>query len=131
MVCPFCSQTTRVTNSRPRQNSLSVWRRRFCQKCQQAFSTTETINTESLIALKDEYGILKSLNYEDIYISVFQALGGLKEASETAKHLTLSCLNKVFKQQKPLLSEKELQTIIFETLTAFQKEAGQRYQLSL
>lgn len=129
MVCPYCTSPTHVTNSRRRRLGYSIWRRRECLTCQQVFSTLEYPIVEKIIVLKTLEGRLKPLKQINVYTTVFQALGGLKAASETAQHLTETCLNKILQQGEPVVSEKHLQKIIFATLKAYQHTAAQRYLL--
>ena len=130
MVCLYCYQKTRVANSRVAAAGYSIWRRRYCSNCQTAFTTSEQIVLESVIAFKTADGILKALRREDIYISVFNALGGLKSLSEAAEHLTRTCINKLLQQGQSVLDQQQVEKIVFETLNAYQTVAGQRYLLN-
>ena len=129
MVCPYCSQSTQVTNSRRRKPGFSIWRRRYCQRCQQAFTTLEQPVVETIIVLKTADGQLEPLKQQNLYVTIFLALGGLKTAADEAYYLTETCLNKALSLGSADITEKELQYIIFETLKAYQPTAAQRYLL--
>ena len=131
MVCPYCLQTTKVTNSRRRKPGFSTWRRRYCQQCRLAFSTLEQPLIDSLIVVKGADGTLKPLRYSDTYVRVFKALGGLETASEAAVHLTKTCLDKALALKQPVIAASLLERICFETLKAYQATAGQRYLLEV
>ena len=130
MVCPYCQTNTKVKNSRPRQSSFSIWRRRFCPKCEIAFTTRETIITEFIINIKDAQGHLKPLNYTELYISVYKALEGLNKQAEIAQYLTETCLNKCLKSAQAVIDYNFYHKQIFETLNAYNKSVGQRYLLN-
>ena len=130
MVCPYCHKDTKVSNSRPHKAGFSVWRRRRCQDCQIAFTTLEQILIESTISSKDFEGSLKPLRRQDIYINVFNALGSLKSVSEEAEQLTLTCINKLLNEKTAVLDQNLIERHIFETLSAYQNLAGQRYLLN-
>ena len=129
MVCPYCSHSTRVTNSRRRKPGFSTWRRRYCPKCQQAFSTIEQPVIETIIVLEAAGGQLRPLKQQNLYITIFKALGGLEGALDEAHYLTETCLNKALGLGLASLPEKKLRLIIFETLKAYRKTAAQRYLL--
>ena len=55
MKCPYCgSEETRVTDSRPVEESNSIRRRRQCDSCGKRFTTYEKIETIPLIVIKKD-----------------------------------------------------------------------------
>ena len=130
MVCPICGGNAEVSNSRKRRGGFSVWRRRRCRSCSNAFTTIEQIATESVIAFKAVGGDLRPLRRSDVYVSVFKALGGLRTASLTAEQLTLTCFDKILGERTAVLEQRTIEKHIFETLSAYQDLAGQRYLLN-
>ena len=53
MKCPFCGkEDTRVIDSRPADDGLSIRRRRQCDKCDKRFTTYEKIETIPVIVIK-------------------------------------------------------------------------------
>ena len=55
MRCPFCSsEDTRVTDSRPVEETNSIRRRRQCDRCGKRFTTYETIATIPLVVIKKD-----------------------------------------------------------------------------
>ena len=131
MVCPYCQLYTQIKNSRPRKSGLSVWRRRFCPNCRILFTTTETIVVESILKIKDSEGDLHTLSYSDIYVDVFKALGGLKQHIEASDYLSMVCYDKLLKLAQPIFKKTEFEKLIFDTLNAYNKLAGQRYLINL
>ena len=56
MKCPYCgSEETRVTDSRPVEESNSIRRRRQCDSCGKRFTTYETIETIPLVVIKKDH----------------------------------------------------------------------------
>ena len=61
MECPYCGHgTTRVYNSRHTAGAYSVWRRRRCEMCRQAFTSSESVNLESVITVAGTPGVRKT-----------------------------------------------------------------------
>ena len=55
MKCPFCgSEETRVTDSRPVDETNSIRRRRQCDNCGKRFTTYEKIETIPLVVIKKD-----------------------------------------------------------------------------
>ena len=55
MKCPYCgSEETRVTDSRPVEESNSIRRRRQCDSCGKRFTTYEKIETIPLVVIKKD-----------------------------------------------------------------------------
>ena len=55
MRCPFCgNEDTRVTDSRPVEESNSIRRRRQCDQCGKRFTTYEKIETIPLVVVKKD-----------------------------------------------------------------------------
>ncbi len=55
MKCPFCnSESTRVIDSRPAEDGLSIRRRRECDDCGKRFTTYEKVETIPLLVVKKD-----------------------------------------------------------------------------
>lgn len=53
MKCPFCGEDdTRVIDSRPADENMSIRRRRQCDKCQKRFTTYEKVEAIPLVVIK-------------------------------------------------------------------------------
>ena len=56
MKCPYCgSENTRVTESRPVDESNSIRRRRQCDSCSKRFTTYEKIEMIPLVVIKKDH----------------------------------------------------------------------------
>ena len=55
MKCPFCGEDdTRVIDSRPADENMSIRRRRQCDKCQKRFTTYEKVEAIPLVVMKKD-----------------------------------------------------------------------------
>ena len=55
MRCPFCNQdNTRVVDSRPVEDTISIRRRRLCDACGKRFTTYEKLETIPLVIIKKD-----------------------------------------------------------------------------
>ena len=55
MKCPFCGEDdTRVIDSRPADENMSIRRRRQCDKCQKRFTTYEKVESIPLVVIKKD-----------------------------------------------------------------------------
>ncbi|MBR7082437.1 MAG: transcriptional regulator NrdR, partial [Clostridia bacterium] len=55
MKCPVCGYTeSKVVDSRPTEEGVSIRRRRECLSCQNRFTTYETIETLPLLVIKKD-----------------------------------------------------------------------------
>ncbi len=55
MKCPYCNkENTRVIDSRPAEDGLSIRRRRECDECGKRFTTYEKIETIPLVVIKKD-----------------------------------------------------------------------------
>ncbi len=55
MKCPYCNHpNTKVLDSRPINEGISIRRRRECEKCNRRFTTFETIEVPPLLVIKKD-----------------------------------------------------------------------------
>lgn len=55
MKCPFCGyDNTKVIDSRPSEENISIRRRRQCEKCDKRFTTYEKVETIPLMVIKKD-----------------------------------------------------------------------------
>lgn len=55
MKCPFCgTDNTRVIDSRPADENMSIRRRRLCDQCQKRFTTYERVEAIPLVVIKKD-----------------------------------------------------------------------------
>lgn len=55
MKCPFCGKDdTKVIDSRPADENMSIRRRRLCDQCQKRFTTYERVEAIPLVVIKKD-----------------------------------------------------------------------------
>lgn len=73
MRCPFCGLTdSRVVDSRPTDENVSIRRRRECEHCGKRFTTYETIENLPLVVVKKN-GSRQSFDRQKLLHSILRA----------------------------------------------------------
>lgn len=88
MFCLFCNSATEVTNSRHRQKSNTVWRRRKCNVCQSIFTSYESFDIGAVIKVQNSNGTSRPFSRDKLFISVYEACRHRKTALGDATGLT-------------------------------------------
>jgi transcriptional repressor NrdR len=79
MKCPFCaSDQLIVTNSRPTNNELEIWRRRKCLRCGGLLTTHEKIDLSFITVIKRS-GKRVKYNRAKLYSGIYQAIAATKK----------------------------------------------------
>lgn len=52
MICPFCSGTTKIYNSRSTHQKTQTWRRHVCDNCQHTYTTRERVDWTGVTTVK-------------------------------------------------------------------------------
>mgnify|MGYP002684460436 CR=1 FL=1 len=74
MKCPFCSnENTRVIDSRPVDDNISIRRRRMCDECGKRFTTYERLESLEVNVIKKD-GSLEKFDSEKIVKGIKKAL---------------------------------------------------------
>ena len=103
MRCPFCSsEDTRVTDSRPVEETNSIRRRRQCDRCGKRFTTYEKIETIPLVVIKKdntrqqydrskiEQGVMRACYKRAVPIADIQAMVDRVEAEIYNRAMSVS-----------------------------------------
>ena len=88
MVCIYCGNKTKVTNSRGSHKSRSTWRRRQCLGCKAIVSTRERVDLEEAIRVQTASGLLKPFLRDKLFLSLTSSLSHRKTAQSDATELT-------------------------------------------
>lgn len=79
MKCPFCdSDQLIVTNSRPTNNEMEIWRRRKCLHCGGLLTTHEKIDLSYIVVIKRS-GKRVKYNRAKLFSSIYQAVSATKK----------------------------------------------------
>ena len=128
MVCIYCQHDTNVINSRLQKKLNQVWRRRRCQNCNSVFTTLETINFQTVLAVahKNAY---KPFLRDKLLLSVYESLKHRKSALSDATAVTDTIISKLY--ANVIDGHIDRQQIIQTTgvvLKRFDKAAATHYQ---
>lgn len=128
MVCIYCSNETRVTNSRSQKRTNGVWRRRTCTACGTTFTSVEEPDLAGSIVVKSQEQ-LQAFQRDKLFLSIYDSLKHRKTALADATALTDTVLSKLHPNMKNAVVTK---TIIFEavliTLKHFDNAAVTHYR---
>lgn len=104
MKCPFCdSDQLIVTNSRPTNGEMEIWRRRKCLHCGGLLTTHEKIDLSYIVVIKRS-GKRVKYNRAKLFSSIYQAVSGTKKMDRgTAGDISEKLLQNV---EKNILSLK-------------------------
>ena len=127
MVCPYCSNSTKVTNSRHQARSNGVWRRRSCLSCSASWTTNEQINNSTALKLEDN-GKIQPFSRDILLLSIYDAQKHSKTAQKDSEHLTDTIINKVSKRKSAFIERSELVSIATKVLKAYDPIAGSVYE---
>lgn len=88
MVCIYCGDKTRVTNSRSSKKSHSTWRRRACESCKATVTSVEEYDLSQTHRVQSPDGSLKPFLRDLLFLDVYQSLSHRKSALADATALT-------------------------------------------
>lgn len=129
MVCIYCAQETRVTNSRHQVRSNRVWRRRNCLACGTTFTSLESVDLNGSITVKSREQ-LQPFRRDKLFISIFSSLQHRKTAQEDATALTDTVLNRLQPYMKEVVMQKHvIVRITAECLRRFDSVAATYYKV--
>lgn len=127
MICVYCGNETRVTNSRLQKRSNQVWRRRQCQACKAVFTTHEAIDLTQALLVNIQ-GSTKPFLPDLLFTDVMLALKDRKDVYVAAREIVATVVQKLLKSpQKPLFEPSFISITTAEVLKRFDKRAYLRY----
>jgi transcriptional regulator NrdR family protein len=121
MVCIYCKNSTKISNSRHLARKNGTWRRRNCQICNVTFSTIETPDYSTIWSLaRNNSKRLEPFNRTKLYISIYESLKHRPRALEEADELTNTILIRLSNIViDGLVFVDDLRNCVFNTLSNF------------
>lgn len=104
MVCIYCGEKTKVTNSRGQKRVNQIWRRRQCLTCQATFTTEEQAVTDTSLLVSSAKRV-EPFSREKLLLSVYDALRHRKTAISDA---TALC-DTIWNQLQPQIAAAQLE----------------------
>jgi len=127
MVCTYCGQPTKVTNSRLQKRNNQVWRRRQCTKCHSVFTTHEAVDLKTTVSV-DKNGQTEPFLPDLLYTEVLLALQDRKDCYTASRELTDTIIRQLLVQlESPVLTPVQISKVAVEVLRRFNKRAALRY----
>jgi transcriptional regulator NrdR family protein len=132
MVCIYCGNDTKVTNSRDRARNPSVWRRRTCLACVAQFTTNELPDySTALLVLNTERKHSTAFSRDKLFLSLYKSLGHRRDSLNSATELTNTIIGRVLhKKLAPsgAISPQALAKISYDTLKRYDPLAAHNYK---
>lgn len=128
MVCIYCGEKTKTTNSRPTKAGTETWRRKECPDCGATFTTRELVDLSSSLRVRSE-GKLTPFSRDKLFISIYKSLSHRSTAPSDASNLidtVLLALQKL--ANRGVLDKEILQKTTRATLERFDEPAGVYYR---
>jgi len=129
MVCIYCSNNTRVVNSRPQQRSKTIWRRRQCLKCSAVFTTIESADLSNSWTVRYPSGAISTFQADKLLLSIYESLRHRPSAISDARQISATIISKLYSINKHgVIKSQELKDTVLVSLSRFDKVAGVQYQ---
>lgn len=129
MVCIYCGEKTKVTNSRGSRKTLITWRRRECLGCSAIFTTRERIDLEETLMVKKPANDLQPFWRDKLFVSVNNSLSHRKTALKDATELTDTVITRLKAIQRGgILNIEVLAAETHATLERFDHSASVHYK---
>lgn len=127
MVCIYCSEDTRVVNSRHQKKLNRVWRRRTCLNCGTTYTTTEAVDLSGSITVRD-IKRLEPFQRDKLFMSVYDSLKHRKTALSDATGLTDTIISKMYPlMQDAVIDKHQVIESVIVVLQRFDKPAAVHY----
>lgn len=127
MVCVYCGSDTKVTNSRLQKRNNQVWRRRECLACHAVFTTHESVELESALAV-DKSGQNQPFLPDLLLKELMLALSHRKDVYTASREVLATIVRQLLAlPQKPLYKPADISKVTSEVLKHFDRQAHLRY----
>ena len=129
MVCIYCGNKTKVSNSRTSKNSHSTWRRRECSNCHSIFTTREHVDLSAALRVKNSKNDLQPFSRDKLLISVHESLSHRKTPLRDASELTDTIITKFSKLHvNGVLETRTITAVTLQALERFDNAASVHYR---
>ncbi len=127
MKCPFCGkENTRVIDSRPAEDGLSIRRRRECDECGKRFTTYEKVEAIPLVVIKKDNSRVP-FDREKIVQGVFASCHKRPVSVEQIHKLVDEVENSVYNMEEREVPSAVIGQMVMEKLKAIDMVAYVRF----
>lgn len=128
MVCIYCTQATKVNNSRLQKNNNRVWRRRQCLVCEAIFSTHEAVDLGQALLVKRSSSV-EPFSRDNLFLSVYDSLKHRKTAIADADSLTQTIINTILDDSSsPTIDLSQIKLSVLRVLRNFDQAGATSYE---
>lgn len=128
MICIFCSEDTKVVNSRPSKRLPSIWRRRKCPRCNVLFSTHEYCDLSLSIKVTDEQGSSQPFSEDKLFVSLHKCFSHREDALKSSRELLGTVLSKLTPAKFGIIQKKKIARTSYNILYRFDRVAAVYYK---
>lgn len=116
MKCPFCScMESKVVDSRPAEDGLSIRRRRECQACHRRFTTYETMESLPMTVIKRD-GTYQSFDSKKILAGLIRACEKRQVSFTTLEAIVLEIQQTLQSQMDREVTSTQIGEMVLERL---------------
>ena len=127
MKCPFCNYAdSKVVDSRPTDEGISIRRRRECLKCGKRFTTYETVERLPLMLIKRD-GTREPYNREKLLTGVMKACEKRPVPQQRLEQLVDTVEQKLFGTLESEVSSKTIGEMVMEELRTIDEVSYVRF----
>ena len=127
MKCPFCYVTeSKVIDSRPSDNGMSIRRRRECTSCGRKFTTYERVEDISLIVIKKD-GSRQAFDRSKVMNGIIRACEKRPVTVEQMEKAVNSIELKIHNKMKKEITSLEVGELVMEALKELDDVAYVRF----
>lgn len=127
MKCPFCGNSdTKVIDTRTMEDQSAIRRRRYCEKCQQRFTTYERIDSLPLSVIKSN-NTRELFDREKLIKGIMMSCNKRPVSIEQIEQLAADIENNVLNSMRREIHSKELGEMVMEKLKNLDEVAYVRF----
>ena len=127
MLCIYCSNETKVGNSRPTNQGKAVWRRRVCKTCKAAYTTIESPDLAQSIVVSKKSGNNEPFFETKLLLSITKAAGKHSNHVDIAQLARTITSKAIAASKDGRIDTKTLNDITSETLKNYDIKMNDRY----
>lgn len=127
MKCPFCGYTeSKVTDSRPTDDTNSIRRRRECSNCLKRFTTYEVIETPHLLVIKKD-GTREDFDRNKLFSGISKSCQKRPITSKQIDNIVSDIENELQNSLQKEVSTQRIGVLVMERLKAIDEVAYVRF----
>lgn len=108
---------------------MQVWRRRLCKNCGAIFTSNESVDLSTSLAVRSGNGPVSPFSRDKLFVSILRSVGHRTSPLEDASALTATIVGKLLHSTADAAIEPaQIRDMAYETLKRFDTAASVQYQ---